>query len=79
MNSQADEMKVKPHLLQKIIKIPPVMGRDWNAVWDLVDDVQLLKIAHQAPNEIFNPLTTSFLTRLANSNRVSKNTGCLKN
>jgi len=39
---EANKMKVIPHLLQKIIEIPSVMGRDWNTVWNFVDDVQLL-------------------------------------
>jgi len=32
-----------PHFLEEIVKVPLVMGRDWHAVGDLVDDVQLLE------------------------------------
>ena len=38
----SDEVEVGPHLLQEVVKVPLVMGGDWDGVGDAVDDVELL-------------------------------------
>eukprot|EP00053_Salpingoeca_punica_P020781 m.212348 g.212348 ORF g.212348 m.212348 type:complete len:417 (+) comp20083_c0_seq1:2736-3986(+) len=38
----SDKVEVAPHLLQEVVKVPLVVGRDGHAVRDLVDDVELL-------------------------------------
>jgi hypothetical protein len=38
----ADEVQVLPHLFQKVVKVPAVVGRDGHGVRDFVDDVQFL-------------------------------------
>lgn len=38
----SNEVEVGPHFFQEVIKVPFVMCRDWDGMWNTVDDVQLL-------------------------------------
>lgn len=41
--SHSNQIEIEPHLLQEIIKIPLVVGRNWNCMGNLVNNIQLLK------------------------------------
>ena len=42
--SHASQVEVVPKLFKKIVKVPFMMCRYWNTVWDFVYDVQLLPV-----------------------------------
>ena len=42
--SHPSQAEVFPHLLEKVIKVPLVVGRDWDTVRDLINDIQFLQI-----------------------------------
>lgn len=40
-DSHSHKFQVVPDFLQQVIKVPPVMSRDWDAVGHLIDNVEL--------------------------------------